>query len=847
MTTTSRTITLALSAGALFLGSLFIVPGASAQVTGSCEVTIEGRSVEEVADWTDAVAVDAEGTVTLRGRSSNPVSFVKVELEFAGLRREISPSQSAARGGDWAAVLPVSDHADEGVGLYHLVASTDDCTAEGWIKVVGRSPFSTLVGQIATGVLALGLVLQVIGLIGAGRRRGRALAIIGGIPTGLGALVLSQQFGVIPITWGWASAWAVGPGALGGVAHAAVGALRRPPALPERSAVEAPPAGAEPPSAGVEPPTAEPPMTEAEPPVAEAPPPPRAEPVTAEAPPPPVEAPPPTAEAPVPTRAEPRFRGMEPVTRGAEIPHGATFPTGATRGMRPPAERDPPRSAYALLDCPGVVVAEEEFELSAGISEKPTPGVTGGQITRPPTSVGPYVLSVQVVADGFRLAEGAGSWRRDLQVTADAPYPTFVLRLAAEPQIERIKPRAIQAMYSVDGQTIGMAVRSVAVVRSQDLVGRAEEVPQEGGVDIAIPSGETAPDLTVRIVHSRTEGGGRLLWTFESPHRLPSSDAPVVADIGLQPEAFAKRLVEQIAAHEGQPGLYQYLMGIGNTVSDQVPEEFWEVLRAIAEQIGGRSPSLLVLSEEPYVPWELAVMDPPLDPSLPPFLSAQVSVGRWVLGQRRPKLPPPTDVQVDALAVVWGVYDRQEWRLVEAEAEAASLTDKFGALSVDAQAALVIECLKGNPKAELLHFAVHGIYNPTGPKEGLILVDGQTLDPLEVRGVKFQTAPFVFLNACQVGTGTAVLGDYAGMAEAFLYAGAAGVIAPLWSIDDALAREIALRFYQETLVEGRPPAEVFREERARFIDSPDLVSSTFLAYQFFGNPAMKLSRARAPG
>jgi CHAT domain-containing protein len=239
-------------------------------------------------------------------------------------------------------------------------------------------------------------------------------------------------------------------------------------------------------------------------------------------------------------------------------------------------------------------------------------------------------------------------------------------------------------------------------------------------------------------------------------------------------------------------------------------------------------------------------MDPPLDPNLPSFLCAQASVGRWVLGQRRPKLPPPTDVQVGALAVVWGVYDRQEWRLVEAEAEAASLTDKFGALSVDAQAALVIECLKGNPKAELLHFAVHGIYNPTGPKEGLILVDGQTLDPLEVRGVKFQTAPFVFLNACQVGTGSAVLGDYAGMAEAFLYAGAAGVVAPLWSIDDALAREIALRFYQQTLVEGRPAAEVFREERARFVDSPDLVSSTFLAYQFFGNPAMKLSRTAPP-
>jgi hypothetical protein len=766
--------------GALLGGLLALGPAANAQVDGACIVTIEGRPVDDVAAWPDAVAVDAEGTVTLQGNSDLDVSFLRVELDFAGLRVRVPPQEAQAAGGEWAAVLNVADHADQGVGLYHVVASTDGCTAKGWIKVVGRSPFTTTAGLVATGVMTFGLVLQVIGLVRAKRGKGLALSMIGGIPTGLGALVLSQQFGVVPVTAEWASAWAVGPGLLGGLARAGVTALARP---------------------GVPP---EPPLTRAEPPL---------------------------------TRAEP------PLTR-AEPPAGAEPPATATPASRP--ERDPPRSAFALLDCPGVVVAEEEFDLTVGISPTPTPGVTGDALVRPESSVGPYTLSVQIVADGFRLADAPGSWRQDLRVTADAPYPTFVLRLAAEPQIERIRPKSIQAMYSVDGQTIGMAVRSVAVVRSADLAGQAEEEVMEGGVDITVPSEKTAPDLTVRILRSRSDGAGRLLWTFESPHRIPAPDAPVVADIGRNPEAFAKQLVEQIAVHEGQPGLYQYLMGVGNTVADQVPQEFWDVLQSVARQVGDRPPSVMFLSEEPYVPWELAVVDPPLDASLPPFLSAQASVGRWVLGQRRPKLPPPLDVKVGALAVVWGVYDRQEWRLLEAEDEAAQLQATFGALSVDAVPQAVIACLKGDPQAELLHFAVHGIYNPTGPKQGLILIDGHSLDPLEVRGVKFQTGPFVFLNACQVGTGTTVLGDYAGMAEAFLYAGAAGVVAPLWSIDDALAKDIALRFYQQTLVEGRSPAEVFRAERARFIDSPDVASSTFLAYQFFGNPAMKLSRSASP-
>jgi hypothetical protein len=801
---------------------------ANAQAIG-CTATIQGTPVDRISDWPDALVVEANSKIVVRGQSEAPVTSLSIDLDFAGLRWGFRPETSAAEGTRWAAALNVADHASQGVGLYRVVASTDGCIAEGWIKVVGRSPFTTVAGLVATGILALGLCLQVVGLVRARRGKGMALSIAGGVPTGIGALVLSQQFGVLPISPGWLSVWAVGPGVVGGLARVGVAGGRRPGVRKETTRVEER-TGREPPVRS-ELPTHPPEPSEAaaRPPVPTA----AARPGPRDAPRPP---PPPSPRGR--SRAIEIGRDQGPVSR-AEPPTEAVSVSGP--------ERDPPRSAYARLECPGVVVAGEEFDLTVGLSERPTAGVTGGPIVRPPSSVGPYTLSVQVVADGFRLAGEGGSWRHDLPVTADAPYPSFVLRLAAEPQIERVRPRSIQAIYSVDGQTIGMAVRSVAVVRTRELAVQEAESPPEEGVDISIPSERTAPDLTVRILHSESEAAGRLLWTFESPHPIPALDAPIVADIGRHPEAFAKLLVDQVAVHEGKPGLYQYLTGVGNTVSDNVPQPFWDALAAVARLVVPRPPSVLFLSEEPYVPWELAVMDPPLDPSLPPFLSAQASVGRWVLGQRRPKLPPPNDVRVKSLAVVWGVYDRQEWRLVEAEDEAAKLQQTFGAASVNAQAKVVIDCLKGNPKAEVLHFAVHGIYNPTSPKEGLILVDGQTLDPMEVRGVQLQTAPFVFLNACQVGTGATVLGDYAGMAEAFLYAGAAGVVAPLWSIDDVLAKEIALRFYQLTLVEGRSPAEVFRSERSRFTDTPEIASSTFLAYQFFGNPAMKLSRADGVG
>jgi CHAT domain-containing protein len=140
-----------------------------------------------------------------------------------------------------------------------------------------------------------------------------------------------------------------------------------------------------------------------------------------------------------------------------------------------------------------------------------------------------------------------------------------------------------------------------------------------------------------------------------------------------------------------------------------------------------------------------------------------------------------------------------------------------------------------------MHFAVHGIYDPTGTEDGLVLTDGHVLDPLQVKGSTFSRAPFVFLNACQVGSGNKILGDYAGLANAFLYSGAAGVVAPLWSVQDTIAKDLALNFYAKAFG-GAGVGEVLRSQRAQFIKSDDPISATYLAYQYFGHPEMRIKR-----
>lgn len=519
-------------------------------------------------------------------------------------------------------------------------------------------------------------------------------------------------------------------------------------------------------------------------------------------------------------------------------------PPGPPPPAPAPSQPDPPRKAYGLLRSPETVVAGEEMELTAGLSREAPAGVAGPPLERPDTSVGPYTMTIQVIAEGFELRPGE-SFRQAVQVTAEAPYPTFKLHLTAAAQTTARQKREIHASYTVDGQPLGFAVRYVTVVRN------AEAGPQEpaaaSGVNVQVPPAQRAADLTA-VIRRQTGSASTLLWTFESPHPLNLPDKAIAIEIGSAPQDFARRLMNEVNKSQGHEGTWELLIGHGREIQQQMPAAFWDLLRAAAASVPGL-PSVLFLSQDSFIPWELAVLERPLfDPDAAPFLGAQAVVGRWVQpndGQTRPRLPPPAELQVGRMSLISGIYtDPSVQRLKEAEAEVADLQAEYGqenrVTQVDATLDKVLACLGEDPGADLLHFSLHGHFDRSGLEDGLLLTDNQWLMPAQVKGSDLAGGPFVFLNACQVGQGDEVLGVYAGMAQAFLFAGASAVVAPLWSVDDKVARGIALSFYQETLHgDGETPAaEVLRRERAKFTRGQQ--AATYLSYQFFGHPEMRL-------
>ncbi|WP_433256581.1 hypothetical protein ACQPYK_17900 [Streptosporangium sp. CA-135522] len=478
--------------------------------------------------------------------------------------------------------------------------------------------------------------------------------------------------------------------------------------------------------------------------------------------------------------------------------------TGAFRRRRKdPAPAVPEWEAFPLIEVPGEVVAGWGVEVEVGLSPG-SPGSSGSpgapSFPMPPGASGtgtapggpggpgdgpdlgipfapapfthePADLDIQIIAEGF---DAPGGWRVRLRVDEASPYPKATVRLVALPQDQPAMARQVQTIHAVGGQVTGFGVRALAVLDSPGMLGR-ESVPQPvAGTRIRVPDAAEPADVTVVVVHG--DRPGRLWWTYQSPH-FTTPDQAESCDLEMRTSEFGRHVAERAQSVED----------MGRQVASKIPRGFWELLNAVAGRVAPRRPSVLILSQEPHVPWELAMLEQPFDPSVPALLNCQAVTGRWPLGGRRPELPPPVRARADSMAVVYG------------GAEVHPLVTAYGATRVTPVLGDVLAMLAEPP--DMIHFTAGGA-------------------AFEALGRGMGDGSFVFL-------------EEPGDCQAFLLAGANGVVAPLWPVGDGLAPE----FYRRCLG-GEPPAEVLRSLRCQ---SP----ATGPAYQFFGHPALTLSRGHS--
>jgi len=548
-----------------------------------------------------------------------------------------------------------------------------------------------------------------------------------------------------------------------------------------------------------------------------------------------------------------------PPPMAGEVPDGGQVPDADRAPGTPPAAPGVP--AFPRVDVPETVAPGAAFDVVVGLSKQAQAGVQGAAMTIAHEA---QQITVQIKAEHFTVESVRYTMPFD---PADVGANTVTIPVTA-PMIAEPWRGRIEIEYGHNGLMIGSAWRELLVTPNAP----ANPPTSTAGGEVAVEMDQNVPiDLTVSI--SRGEADGTFLWTFTTPHPVALPDEQVITHLEQDTaETFALRKVREMAQVDGSPTAELRVNGVAREVASIMPLWFWKVLAPIWKlaRDDGRRPTLLLVSQESLVPWELATTDSDfivdrtlVDAAGPQILGAQIVVGRWrpagpetPSGMRRPTTTPAETMAITSLAVVVGEFGPSSGLrpLKQAIEEGQQLTTTYPSVWVKGTAAEVATLLKGQltdrgvaVNAQILHVASHGEVDPDSPiNTGVILSDSAVrIDESIVAGSEFTrtAAPLVFLNACQLASETGGALVEGGLAAAFLQAGARAFVAPLWSVDDTIAKETALMFYAETIGNGRAVGEVMRELRARFTTSfPQRDQTTPLAYAYYGHPGLILTR-----
>jgi hypothetical protein len=274
---------------------------------------------------------------------------------------------------------------------------------------------------------------------------------------------------------------------------------------------------------------------------------------------------------------------------------------------------------------------------------------------------------------------------------------------------------------------------------------------------------------------------------------------------------------------------------------DDLQRQLWEYRHDIQ--------SIMVISTEPFIPWELVHLKPPRQSFLPEevYFLGQMGLVRWLYDVGFP--PESITIRPQRCYYVIPHYPDARYRLLQAEQEVQFLEQLFQATAIEPQPVAVREALEST-SFDLLHFAGHGHADVNITTSAKLLLEGRIENGQYIhtylsattvgqfsRLKSFQNQPIVMINACQIGRLGYVLTGIGGFAQAFLKGGAGVFIGTLWSVGDQPARIFSETFYT-SLIEGETLANATRKARETAKLSGD---ATWLAYVVYGHPHLKVT------
>lgn len=480
----------------------------------------------------------------------------------------------------------------------------------------------------------------------------------------------------------------------------------------------------------------------------------------------------------------------------------------------------------------------------------------------------PELLEVRVMAPGFDETSvhdptrTTAAWSRSMTVYSyqDSQPVVFLLRLSDS----RPGSRWIMLDFYHRGRNVGSFRLECSVSafqpgpsnRTQNdgpHMGGASIIEGPEGVDLPRGTPPPAADVEIRIIkavddntlhfelnsarlgYQQRRMGSVTIAGMQNPQELLQT----YFDRLSQMAAEADGALDQIDAADFESEISN--MGV-KLYEDIFPEElkaeYWK-LKALREQ--GAIETLLITSDEPWIPWELVKPyygpdDPDEEDVEDDHLAGAWQMSRWLAGRGA-----GSELQISVAQLVAPELDLPF--VQEEEAYFDSLKERAIKIAKPIRTRRDFMKLVESEKVQLLHFATHGDFRPADADRSPIILEDGSIYPAEltkrqVRGIR-RERPFFFLNTCHGGQIGFNLTGLGGWAEQLLrQVGATAFIGALWEVNDELASTFAHTFY-EALWQGKTLGAAFAHARST-IRKEQPANPTWLAYTLYGDPNSRI-------
>lgn len=355
------------------------------------------------------------------------------------------------------------------------------------------------------------------------------------------------------------------------------------------------------------------------------------------------------------------------------------------------------------------------------------------------------------------------------------------------------------------------------------------------------------PDLEIRVRTVESSGRTQLSYTLHSLNGVAPFTHHEIPGPILQrsPEEFHRNLLQHIerlgtgvdlgGALVLPKEVDHKLTGLGRDLWHQL---FTAEMRQAYRRFRSSVHSLLIVSDEPWIPWEMVKpFDDEGEVLDDPFFAEGFELTRWLTSKRA----FPGDISVHALVCVTGpghlpLASQEKDLVTHLSVSSKGVRDATpSAPSVRALTDLLEQGGLG-----LLHFALHGTFDPEMPNEaGLPLADGSVFRPSDLHGpVQIQISqdrPLVVLNACSSGRQGWTWSGLGGWADRWVRGcGCGAFIGPLWQVRDSAAFAFSRGLY-DALARGETLGKAAQEAR-RAAKEAALGDPSWLAYTVYGHP-----------